>query len=84
MGQFFFQTSAISEIKSVGEFKDLPFNVAIIEYPIEYKSYQVKQKFNKNDELLTEALIDAVTVLTVKVANTIDIDLDPWLLSQQN
>tara|TARA_A100001015_G_scaffold15946_1_gene18659 strand:- start:412 stop:1626 length:1215 start_codon:yes stop_codon:yes gene_type:complete len=80
VADFFYETLAESKIKSVGEFKDIPLNVSIVEYPIEYKSYQVKQEFNKNEDLLLEALKDAVTVLTVKVANTIDIDLDPWLL----
>ena len=83
VGQFLFQTSAESDIKSVGEFKDIPLNVAVIDYPIEYKSYQVKQTYRNNNDLLTEAMKDASTVLAVKVANTIDIDLDPWLLSQQ-
>ncbi len=80
VAQFVYETEALSEIKTVGDFNNVPLDIVLFEYPIEYKAYQVQQQFQSNKELLIEAIKDAIDVLSIKVADTIDIDLDPWFL----
>ncbi|RAP32480.1 hypothetical protein DID76_00100 [Candidatus Marinamargulisbacteria bacterium SCGC AG-414-C22] len=80
---FIFETEVDTKAIDLGNFINMPLNVAEIEYSAEYKSYQYHIGQKSYEELLVEAMKDASKVLSIKVLNTIDIDLDPWLLTQQ-
>ena len=79
---FQFETIAKTEEKQVGEFINSPLTIIEMEHPAEYKAYLMKKPEIPPDELLMSALNDASRALAIKIVNTIDIDLDPWLLSQ--
>ena len=84
VGHFIFEVDATQTFHRVGDFLNMPVGVSEVIYPADYLNYKSPGLEIPEKEYILKLIQDAGQVLTIKLLNVIDKDLDPWILDQAN